>query len=186
MAGVDYFRQMDRKVTKAEVARLLEKFRELADLPLAIDDTSTQTAERIRREVERYEPDILIVDYLQYVAPHDPKAPRVQQVGQISRDLTAIKGDYRIPVVIAAQLNRDAKANGNREPQLHDLRDSGEIEQDADVVMFLHAEAPEHKETEGVRLLCRKNRAGKLFNTALYFEEGQQWFNDAKKRKITA
>lgn len=181
MANVDYFASMNGKNTEADDDRCLKAMLELASLPIAIDEISSQSTKRVREEVERHEPDLLIVDYLQFLRPDDPRAPRVNQVGQISRDLTSIKGDYNIPVLIAAQLNRGVEHRGpTSEPMLSDLRDSGELEQDADAVVFLHRPDMGKKDPydEEIKLLCRKNRQGQLFNVDLSFVRGQQWLTD--------
>lgn len=184
MANVDYFASMRGENSEDENNRCLKAMLELSSLPIAIDEVSSQHTKRIREEVERHEPDLLIVDYLQFLRPDDPRAPRVNQVGQISRDLTSIKGDYDIPVLLAAQLNRAIEHRGKSEPMLSDLRDSGEVEQDADAVLFLHRPDMGDKDPadEEIKLLCRKNRAGQLFNVELSFVKGQQWLTD--KRSI--
>lgn len=136
MAGVDYFKSMQGQNTQADDDLCLKALIELTSLPIAIDEISSQTTKRVREEVERHEPDLLIVDYLQFLRPEDPRAPRVNQVGQISRDLTSIKGDFNIPVLIAAQLNRGLEHRGpTSEPMLSDLRDclpGGALVTDAD------------------------------------------------------
>lgn len=182
VADVDYFRVQDGKFTDDEEDTLRIAARTISDLPLIVDEFGSASTDRIRDNVEVHEPDLVVVDYLQYLVPNDDKGNRNQQVGQISRDLARLKGDYNIPVVIAAQLNRATEYRKNSEPILSDLRDSGEIEQDADVIMFIHRpdmNDPEvSAEEEDVTILCRKNRMGSLWHTNLKFLPGQQHLTD--------
>jgi hypothetical protein len=186
VAGVSYFDCQDGAISAEEDQRIDEAAEFIATMPLLIDDYGGQTVARIRENVERHEPDILLVDYLQFITPEDTRASRNQQVGQISRDLAAIKSDFNIPVVIAAQLNRESQrqtgSQARREPILSDLRDSGEIEQDADVVMMLHRPDKWNEEVrardERIKILGRKNRMGQLWSTSVGFVDSQQWFTD--------
>jgi replicative DNA helicase len=86
--------------------------------------------------------DLLIVDYLQLVTGHGRFENRNQEVSYISRGLKSIAKELKVPVVALSQLSRAAEVGKGREPQLSDLRDSGSIEQDADVVIFIHRPAP--------------------------------------------
>lgn len=177
MAGVDYFQAIQKKTTGGERARLKIEFEKLADMPFLITDLGTQKPSYVRKQVELHRPDLVVIDYLQYATPENPSGNAVQDLDQLSKELTAIKSDYAVPVVLAAQINRESR-NSNAEPELHSLRGSGALEQDADVVMFLHADKPDEKESEGVKLLCKKNRIGKRFFVPLHFVPGQQWFTD--------
>lgn len=107
--------------------------------------------------------DIIFVDYLQLLRADGKASSRVEAVGEISRSLKLLAMELGIPVVTAAQLNR-SPANAGTEPKLSDLRESGSIEQDADVVMLLHAKE------KGVDLLVAKNRQGTCGKTSLVFD----------------
>lgn len=183
LAGVDYFRVQDGRFSDEEEGDLRVAARTVSRLPLVVDEYGSQPIERIRANIERHEPELLVVDYLQYLSADDARANRNQQVGQISRDLAKLKSDYNLPVVIAAQLNRGIDQRGKEsEPILSDLRDSGELEQDADIVMFIHrpdmADPDVPAEEETVKILCRKNRMGQLWQTNVHFAPKQQWFTD--------
>lgn len=184
VAGVNYFRVQEGRFSDSEERKLSGAARVVGSLPLLIDDYGGQTVVRVRENIERHEPELVIVDYLQYLLPDDVRANRTQQVGQISRDLARIKSDFGIPVVLAAQLNRASEHRQNSEPLLVDLRDSGEIEQDADVILMLHRPDLHNLEVEAwdeeVVLFCRKNRMGQLWHTKLWFVEGQQWLSDQR------
>lgn len=184
MAGVDYFAVQDGRFTDSDEDALNTMANIIGKLSLMVDDYGGQSIERIRQNIERHEPDLVVVDYLQYLEANDNRANRNQQVGQISRDLAKLKSDYNIPVVIAAQLNRAVESRGGdkSEPMLSDLRDSGEIEQDADVVLMLHRPDMHKPEVsardEEIKILCRKNRMGSLWQANVRFAPGQQWFED--------
>jgi replicative DNA helicase len=183
MASVDYFDVQDGKFTDTQERHLNAAAHIITKLPIVVDEYGSQPIDRIRANIELHDPELIVVDYLQYLSADDGRGNRNQQVGQISRDLARLKSDYNLPVVIAAQLNRASEHRGkDSEPILSDLRDSGELEQDADVVLMLHRPdmndpdvGPEH---EDVRILCRKNRMGQLWHTNLKFVPGQQWLTD--------
>jgi replicative DNA helicase len=102
---------------------------------------------------------------LQLLAGHR-KENRTVEVGEISRGIKVMAKELKVPVLALAQLNRDYDRDGRREPRLSDLRESGSIEQDADVVMFIH----QPKEDENtVQLIVRKNRGGRTGKVELYF-----------------
>lgn len=114
----------------------------LSEAPLLIDDTPALSIMQIRAKARRLKAekglDMLIVDYLQLATGHGRFENRNQEVSYISRGLKSIAKELSIPVVALSQLSRAPEAGKGREPQLSDLRDSGSIEQDADVVIFIH------------------------------------------------
>src|SRR5437870_1768688 len=119
----------------------------LAEAPLFIDDTPALSIMQIRAkarrlQAERKQVELLIVDYLQLVTGHGRFENRTQEVSYISRGLKSIAKELHVPVVALSQLSRAPEAGKGREPQLTDLRDSGSIEQDADVVIFIHRPSP--------------------------------------------
>jgi replicative DNA helicase len=139
---------------------------DLARLPLFIDDkpgrTMTQVAALARRLHRRSPLGIIIIDYLQLIEPEDKNAPREQQIAGISRRLKFLAKELRVPVVALAQLNRGVELREDKRPRLADLRESGAIEQDADMVMFLHrpdAYDPEDRPGEA-EIVVAKHRSG--------------------------
>lgn len=124
--------------------RVAAAARKLDALPLYIDDKSSLTisdiAARARRHKRRYGLDILFIDYLGLVAPEDRRANKVHQIEEITTGLKRLAKDLKIPVVLLSQLSRALEQRDNKRPMLGDLRDSGAIEQDADVVMFVYRE----------------------------------------------
>lgn len=124
--------------------KVQEAARTLEALPLYIEDKSGLTvsdiASRARRHKRKHGLDILFIDYLGYILPEDRRANKVHQVGEITANLKRLSKDLMIPVVLLCQLSRAVEHRDNKRPCLADLRDSGEIEQDADVVMFVYRE----------------------------------------------
>ena len=145
---------------------LLRSADELGRLPIYIDDlpgrSMPQIAAVCRRLKRRHGLGLIIVDYLQLIEPDDKKAPREQQVAAIARRLKFLAKEINVPVVALAQLNRGVDLRMDKQPKLADLRESGAIEQDADIVMFLHrpdAYDPSDRPGEA-DLIIAKNRNG--------------------------
>jgi len=131
-------------MTEAEFRRFVDAAKELESCPLFIDDTPalpiSQLAARARRLKRTHGLDALFVDYLQLVRPATAKDSRVNEVSEITQGLKAIAKELDIPVVALSQLSRQVESRDDKRPQLSDLRESGSIEQDADVVMFVFRE----------------------------------------------
>ncbi|MBT8409242.1 MAG: replicative DNA helicase, partial [Alphaproteobacteria bacterium] len=131
-------------MTEAEFRRFVEAAKALEACPLYIDDTPalpiSQLAARARRLKREHGLDVLFIDYLQLVRPASAKDNRVNEVSEITQGLKAIAKELDIPVVALSQLSRQVENREDKRPQLSDLRESGSIEQDADVVMFVFRE----------------------------------------------
>ncbi len=131
-------------MTEDEFRRFVEAAKALEACPLYIDDTPalpiSQLAARARRLKRQHGLDVLIVDYLQLVRPASAKDSRVNEVSEITQGLKAIAKELDIPVIALSQLSRQVESRDDKRPQLSDLRESGSIEQDADVVMFVFRE----------------------------------------------
>jgi replicative DNA helicase len=131
-------------MSEAEFRRFVEAAKSLESCPLYIDDTPalpiSQLAARARRLKRTHGLDVLIVDYLQLVRPATAKDSRVNEVSEITQGLKAIAKELEIPVIALSQLSRQVENREDKRPQLSDLRESGSIEQDADVVMFVFRE----------------------------------------------
>lgn len=132
-----------------EFRRFVEAARDLERIPLYIDDTPalpiSTLAARARRLKRTHGLDVLIIDYLQLVRPATAKDSRVNEVSEITQGLKAIAKELDIPVIALSQLSRQVEAREDKRPQLSDLRESGSIEQDADVVMFVFREEYYHE-----------------------------------------
>ena len=123
-----------------EVNALGQAAEEFKKTPIFIDDSSTLTIMELRAKARRIHArktlGLIIVDYLQLISGTDPRSPREQQVAEVSRGLKAMAKELNVPVIVLSQLNRSSEKE-NRTPRLSDLRESGSIEQDADVVIML-------------------------------------------------
>lgn len=151
--------------------------------PLIIDDTGgltvAQLRARARRMVLHQKVKLIIVDYLQLIRSQNPRASRYETVTEVSAAVKQIAKDLKVPVIALAQLNRDIEKD-KREPQLSDLRDSGGIEQDADIVGMLHWENLEEEDTKLTRLLIRKHRNGRMGGVDLVFHRPTTTFESRR------
>jgi replicative DNA helicase len=153
-------------ISSAQHDLLVRASDELSRLPLFIDDKPGRTMSQIsaiaRRQHRKSPLGIIIVDYLQLVEPDEKDAPREQQIAAISRRMKFLAKELKVPVIALAQLNRGVELREDKRPRLADLRESGAIEQDADMVMFLHrpdAYNPEERPGEA-ELIVAKHRSG--------------------------
>jgi replicative DNA helicase len=141
----------------------------LGQTPVHIDDSSSADMASIRAAARRHQQKhglaLLVVDYLQLMTSTVTSESRTQEVAAISRGLKVLARELAVPVVAAAQLNRSSESRADRRPQLSDLRESGSIEADADIVILLHRpdyHDPEHKRAGEIDLIICKNRNGPM------------------------
>ena len=145
-AEIDSHRLRLGLYTHLEESRIIDSIGRLSDLPLFIDDTPYQGLVEMRGKARRLALDrgldLLVVDYLQLVQGKQRwgQSNRVQEITEISRELKVLAADLKVALIACSQLNRMVENRPNNRPRLSDLRDSGSIEQDADVVMFIHRE----------------------------------------------
>ena len=143
-SGVDFHRLRLGVYTFAEEQTIMDSIGRLSDLPVYIDDTRFQTSTEMRSKARRLSLenglDVLVVDYLQLIQGRPGITNRVQEISEISRSLKILAGDLNVVLLTCSQLNRMLENRPSHRPQLSDLRDSGSLEQDADVVMFIHRE----------------------------------------------
>ena len=168
-AQVDMQRVRKGTLTDKDWSSLANSVQHMADAPMYIDDTAGITPSQLRSRCRRLKMDkgldMVIVDYLGLMKADGRVESRQLEVSEISRQLKAIALDMKIPIVACAQLSRANKDRLDKRPVLSDLRDSGSIEQDADVVMFLHREEYYNKETEDKNIgevIISKQRSGPL------------------------
>jgi len=163
----------------------------LAEAPIFIDDSPTLTPTEIRTRARRLQADnklgLIIVDYLQMLDSRRSGGDynRVQEVSDISRSLKALARELDVPVIALSQLSRAVEGREKKLPQLSDLRESGSIEQDADVVMFLYREEYYDKDTsrKGITdILIRKHRNGPIGEVELHFKAEQARFYDLDRK----
>lgn len=128
--------------TAAQSEKLVAAMSELSKSKLLIDDSSslsmTEIAAKCRRNKRKHGLDLVVIDYLQLIDPDDKRRPREEQVSAISRRLKTLARELKVPIMCLAQLNRKTEDATNQRPRLSHLRESGAIEQDADVVLFIH------------------------------------------------
>jgi replicative DNA helicase len=159
-----------------EQNRLLEAADEFSKAPIFIDDSSAlsimQLRAKARRIHSRHPLGFIMVDYLQLLSPTDPRVPREQQVAEASRGLKALAKELELPVLVLSQLNRSSEKD-NRNPKLSDLRESGSIEQDADVVLMLarprDADEKFQVAADSAELIVAKQRNGPVGELKLTF-----------------
>ncbi len=183
-ARVDMKRIRDRVVSKEEQREIIQAEKELKQVPLWIDDASNSTIFDVRAKARRVatknDLGLVVIDYLQLIRGTDPRVPREQQIADISRGVKGMAKELNVPVVALSQLNRDSERE-NRGPRLSDLRESGSIEQDADVVMLLHRpkKSEDDKEVqesnvsgdvEHIKLIIAKQRNGPIGDIDLIFK----------------
>lgn len=180
-AGVDSWKLRTGKLKNdQEFEAVQEAMGRLSDAKIHIDDEPGTNILKMRSAARRLKNehglDLLIVDYLQLMSPTNTKASdsMVQQVTEISRSLKILARELDVPVMALSQLSRAVEQRGGK-PRLSDLRDSGSIEQDADVVMFIHREDKMNKDVESDRpniaeILVEKHRNGPVGKAELYFD----------------
>ncbi len=190
IADVDNWRMRTGNLSDEEFSRIGDALGDIDELPIYIDDTSSMTIAELRNKARRAMHDhgisVVIVDYLQLMAGSDRYAGnRVQEVTEISRGLKVLARELEIPVVALAQLSRNVTGRDDPRPVLSDLRESGSIEQDADLVMFLHRpdyyKKPEEEDTNVTELLIRKHRHGAIGVIELFFDGEKSRFMSLDK-----
>lgn len=179
-AGVDSWKlRTGRLSSDQEFEAVQAAMAKLAEAPIHIDDQPGTNLLQMRSSARRLRNehglDLLIVDYLQLIHPTSTKASdsMVQQITEISRALKLMARELDVPVLALSQLSRAVEQRGGK-PRLSDLRDSGSIEQDADVVMFIHREDKINKESDRpniAEILVEKHRNGPVGMAELYFDE---------------
>lgn len=172
-------------LVEADWRRVEEAGTELSELPIEIIDEAGLTIADVQSRARRWrattakdaEQCVIVVDYLQLLEPTNAKAQREQQVSEISRGLKRLAKECRCPVISLAQLNRQLESRDDKRPRMSDLRDSGSIEQDADIVAFLYRDAvydksPNNPQRNVAELIVGKFRGGPL--ATLWFDwDGQ-------------
>jgi len=182
-ARVDMKRIRDRVASSEDQRQITQTVKELERTPLWIDDAADSTILDIRAKARRIDAKsrlgLIVIDYLQLIRGTDSRAPREQQIADISRGVKGLAKELDLPVVVLSQLNRESEKD-NRDPRLSDLRESGSIEQDADVV-FLLSRAKKRDDDESVnesglpgdvehiKLIIAKQRNGPVGDIDLSF-----------------
>ena len=185
-SGVDAWALRTGNLTDQDFEKLAEAMGVLSESPIYIDDTPGITVSdlrtKARREAHIRKPGLIIVDYLQLMSGGSRfggEGNRVQEISEISRGLKGVARELNVPVIALSQLSRSVENRSPQIPQLSDLRESGSIEQDADIVAFIYREDYYNPDTERKNLtdiLIKKHRNGALRNIELYFDRDKQRF----------
>jgi replicative DNA helicase len=187
-AGVDAWRlRTGEGLTDDDFERLSEAMGELAEAPIFIDDTSGITVGDLRTKARRMHHQhplaVIMVDYLQLMSGGSrfaTVANRVQEISEISRSLKILARELNVPVVAASQLSRSVESRNPPIPQLADLRESGSIEQDADIVAFIFRPYyyDDNADPNITQILIKKHRNGPVGNLELFFDRNLQRLRD--------
>lgn len=184
-ADVDAWKLKTGRLTESDFTKLSEAMGMLADAPIFIDDTPGISIHEIRTKARRLMLEeklgLIIVDYLQLVTAGGKYESRVQEVGVVSQGLKNLARELKVPVLALSQLSRAIEHRGERKPQLADLRESGSIEQDADVVMFIYRPDEEMGITMQAKVLIGKHRNGRTGEVDLVFRGDRIRFENAEK-----
>ena len=191
-AGVDSWNIRTGNLSEEDFAKLAEASGEMAEAPIFIDDTPGVSVLEMRTKARRAAHDgelgLIIIDYLQLMqgsGSAQANGNRVQEVSEISRGLKLLARELNVPVIALSQLSRSVENRSPQIPQLADLRESGSIEQDADIVMFIYREAYYNPETERENitdLILAKHRHGPTGTVELYFHPERLRFMSLDKK----
>jgi len=188
-AMVDSDRMRSGRLQESDWSKLANALGRL-DVPLYIDDNSQVTVMQIRQKLRRITqresaPVLVVVDYLQLMVGANQAENRQLEVSEISRNLKLLARDFNVPVVALSQLSRGVESRSDKRPVLSDLRESGAIEQDADVVMFLHREEvhnPDNLQAKGwADVIVAKHRSGPIGAKRLVFQGQYTKFDNAAR-----
>ncbi len=191
-AGVNAWNLRTGNLTDDDFERIGHAMGTLSEAQIFIDDspgiTVSDMRTKARREAHQRPLGLIIVDYLQLMsggARFSGDSNRVQEISEISRGLKGIARELKVPVIALSQLSRSVESRSPQIPQLADLRESGSIEQDADVVTFIYREEYYNPETENkniARILIKKHRNGPTGDVDLYFDREKQRFRSLDTR----
>lgn len=189
-SGVDSWNIRTGNLSDEDFSKLSEAMGEMAEAPIYIDDTPGVSVLEMRTKARRIAHEqplgLIIIDYLQLMQGSGKSdGNRVQEVSEISRGLKLIARELDVPVIALSQLSRSVENRSPQIPQLADLRESGSIEQDADIVMFIYREAYYNPETERENvtdLIIAKHRNGPVGTVELYFHPERLRFMSLDRR----
>ncbi|MEM6688495.1 MAG: replicative DNA helicase [Planctomycetota bacterium] len=181
LARVNGHKLRNGTISSDDRERLVQKANEISQAPLYVDDSPTRTVSEIAaaaRRIKRRQGNLglIVIDYLQLIQPDDSRDPRQEQVAKIARRLKGVSRELEVPLLCLSQLNRQAEDSKDHRPKLSHLRESGAIEQDADVVMFVHREEYYHRGEDRAQyagqaeIIIAKQRNGPVGDVQLTWE----------------
>ncbi|MEL0098843.1 MAG: replicative DNA helicase [Opitutae bacterium] len=187
------FKKVEKgQLNAAELRQFYETAGMLSDLPIFIDDSAGLTMSQLTAKARRLHAEhglkLITLDYLQLMAVDKSYGNRVQDVGQISRGLKRLAKELHTPILALAQLSRSCEARGDKRPMLSDLRDSGEIEQDADAVVFIYRDDYYNPETSDrpntAEVNIAKHRNGETGSVDLHFNGAIMRFDNRERNDV--
>tara|TARA_B100001057_G_scaffold471765_1_gene534389 strand:+ start:389 stop:1780 length:1392 start_codon:yes stop_codon:yes gene_type:complete len=190
LSGMSRLDQQDvrsGKLDNKQVTQVVEQSKKLRELPIYIDDSSLLSPMELRaraRRINRQEPNglsLIVVDYLQLMQVPGSFENRVNQISEISRSLKSLAKELNVPVIALSQLNRAVEQRTDKRPMMADLRDSGAIEQDADVILFIYRDEVYNEDSDQgnkAEIIIGKQRNGPIGKTYLTFLKQYARFED--------
>lgn len=183
---IDASRLRTGQLEEEDWTRLLEASDRLRALSIHINDRPGLTIGEVRADAMQLKANnpelgLIVLDYLQLMGATDPRASRVQQVSEMSRGLKALAKDVNVPVIALSQLSRGVESRQDKRPMMSDLRESGAIEQDADVIMFIYRDEyynPESADQGLAEVIIAKQRNGPVGTVKLAFQKQYTLFNN--------
>lgn len=190
-SGVDSWKIRTGKLSSAgednDFTKIQQAMSDLSEAPIYIDDAATSNILQMRAMARRLQAEkglgLIIIDYLQLMEPHNPNASEVQQVTEISRSLKGLARELEVPVLALSQLSRAVESRIPPRPRLADLRQSGSLEQDADVVLFIYREKEKGETIPSsvAEIIIDKHRNGPTGSVKLYFDSQRMTFRNLDK-----
>lgn len=191
-AGVELWRMRTGRLSDQgpnnDFIRIQQAMDILSNSPIFIDDTPSPTIMEIRTMARRLQTEhnlsLVVIDYLQMIQPRNPNDSEVQQITEISRSLKSLARELDVPVLALSQLSRAVEARSPQIPRLADLRQSGSLEQDSDVVLFIYREDKDRHDTDRKNIAdiyIAKHRNGPTGRIELYFNEAQVSFKNLER-----
>jgi replicative DNA helicase len=187
-AGIDQHRLRTGWIEDDEWERIVYSMGTLSEANIWIDDTAGISTVEMRSKARRlhaqHNIDLIVVDYLQLMQAtigNKRNENRVQEISEVSRSLKALARELNLPVLALAQLSRAVESRQSKVPQLSDLRESGSLEQDSDLVMFIYRDDvynPESERKNIADIIVAKHRNGPVGEISLYFQASQTRFRD--------
>jgi replicative DNA helicase len=194
-AGIDSHRLKTGYLAESDWAKLSNAIGVLSEAPIYIDDAASLTVSEMRSKARRIIADhqelgLIMIDYLQLMSSPSSKGDdnRAAAMGAISRGMKQLARELRVPVIALSQLSRAVESRPNKRPMLSDLRESGSIEQDADIVMFIYRDEYYNPDTEKkatAEVIIAKHRSGPVGTVELYFEKSLTKFQSISTRQFT-
>jgi len=187
-AGIDSWKLRTGNLEDKDFEKINKAMGVLAEAPIYIDDSAMANVMEMRTKARRLQSEhdlgLIVIDYLQLMSGRAGSDNRVQEISEISRGLKGLAREINVPVIALSQLSRSVEQRSPKIPQLSDLRESGSIEQDADVVMFIYREDYYEKDSEKKNIadiLIKKHRNGPTGEVELFFQPEQTLFKSIDK-----